>query len=226
MAEGKSWRSTATLQHSKRRPPPHIRRQQRIDQGLPVRDDQPEGAPLPEEAAPGGSSSSAQPAAKAWPPPPPPAPRRDRRLALCGQPNPAHPSAKEEASGSRVRCGFAFGSEEARSSRDLPNQQARPRPPQRQGPAGPPVDPAHEEESFWGRRQRMRREAQDFTPGVHAAGEAASYIKRPTSPRHFLPPELTLTAGCGGSPSSPALGLGTKPCRLPAVSGVGLEAHG
>ena len=39
----------------------------------------------------------------------------------------------------------------------------------------------------------MRREAQDFTPGVHAAGEAASYIKRPTSPRHFLPPELTLT---------------------------------
>ena len=39
----------------------------------------------------------------------------------------------------------------------------------------------------------MRREAQDFTPGVHAAGEAASYIKRPTSPRHFLPQELTLT---------------------------------
>ena len=79
MAEGKSWRSTATLQHSKRRLPPHIRRQQRIDQGLPVGDDQPEEAPLPEEAAPGGSSSSAQPAAKAWPPPPPPAPRRDRR---------------------------------------------------------------------------------------------------------------------------------------------------
>ena len=79
MAEGKSWRSTATLQHSKRRPPPHIRRQQRIDQGLPVGDDQQEGAPLPEEAAPGGSSSSGQPAAKAWPPPPPPAPRRDRR---------------------------------------------------------------------------------------------------------------------------------------------------
>ena len=39
----------------------------------------------------------------------------------------------------------------------------------------------------------MRREAQDFTPGVRAAGEAASYIKRPTSPRHFLPPDLTLT---------------------------------
>ncbi|CAE7321622.1 unnamed protein product [Symbiodinium natans] len=83
-------------------------------------------------------------------------------------------------------------SEEARSSRDLPNQHARPRSPS-EARARPPVDPAHEaEESPWGRRQRMRREAPDFTPGVHAAGEAASY-KRPTSPRHFLPQELTLT---------------------------------
>ena len=37
------------------------------------------------------------------------------------------------------------------------------------------------------------RESQDFSPGVHAAGEAESYIKRPTAPRHFLPPELTIT---------------------------------
>ena len=75
-------------------------------------------------------------------------------------------------------------SEEARTSCDLPNQHARPRSPS-EARARPSVDPAHEaEESPWGRRQRMRREAQDFTSSVHAAGEAASYIKRPTSSWH------------------------------------------
>ena len=77
----------------------------------------------------------------------------------------------------------------------------------------------------------MRRESQDFTPGVHAAGEAESYIKRPASPRHFLPPELTLTWDpirqvVVEARVLPRLGLGSKPCRLPVVSGVGLEAHG
>ena len=173
------------------------------------------GAPLPEEAAPGGSSSSAQPAAKAWPPPPPPAPRRDRRRSpsprlvlrsVDRSPTPPTPPQRRrpQAAGSGVElrsvpCNSTRSpppgrrSEEARSSRDPPNQHARPRSPS-EARARPPADPAHEaEESPWGRRQRMRREAQDFTPGVHAAGEAASYIKRPTSPPHFLPPELTLT---------------------------------